>query len=99
MIRVLIKEIVILDWISVKEIDIHSIQEENFPEYNEEVYVSENDKIIEHKEIWKKAVKQIEIITKKTVDIVWKSQKLELSTELYNFRWTLAEDNIWDIVL
>ena len=87
MTEVFTKKIAILNWINIEKVDTHDIQKENFPEYNKEVYVSENNKeIIEQKEIWKKAVKQIEIIVKKVINTVWKSQKLESSTELYNSR-------------
>ena len=97
--KVFIKKIVTLEQIDVEEIDIHDIQKENFLKYNKEVYISENDKIFRQKENWKKAVKQIEIIVKEIINTVWKSQKSELSTELYNFRWTLAEDDTQDIIL
>ena len=36
---------------------------------------------------------------KKAVDTVWKSQKSESLIKLYNFRWTSAENDIWDTVL
>ena len=45
------KEIVILDQIKIEETDIYDIQKEDFPEYNEEAYVSKNDNIIEQKKI------------------------------------------------
>ena len=99
MTEVSIKEIVILDQINVEETDIHGTQKENFLRHNKEVYIFKNNKIIKQKKIWKKAVKQIKIITKKIINIVWKTQKLKLSTELYNFKWALAEDNIWDMIL
>ena len=97
------KEIATLDWIDVEEINTHDIQEENFPEYNKKVYIFKNyefnKEIIRQKKVWKEAVKQIEIITKKVINIVWKSQKSEPSTKLYDFRWTLAKNDIQDTVL
>ena len=88
-IRILMKEIETFNWINIEEINTHSIQEENFPEYNKEVYVFKNYKfseIIEQKKTWREAVKQIKIIAKKAFNTVWKSQKSEPSTELYNSR-------------
>ena len=57
------------------------------------------NKIIRQKKIWKKTVKQIKAIVKKVFNIVWKSQKSESPTELYNSRWILAENDIQDKVL
>ena len=100
MIRVLMKKIAIFNWINIEKIDTHGTQKENFPEYNKEIYVFKNDKeTIKQKKIWKEAVKQIKIIVKKVINTVWKSQKSEPSTELYNFRWTSAKNDIWDTVL
>ena len=95
-IRVFTKEITILDWINVEEIEMYGIQKENFPEYNEEIYISEDYKFNED---WKKTVKQIEVITKEIFNIVWESQKSESSAELYDLRWTLAENDIQDEIL
>ena len=146
MIEVFTKEITTLDWIDIEEIDTHNTQKENFPEYNKEVYVSEDyefneankkkililkyryckdrkfnnnetkvlvtmmtrdtldnkkskNKIIEQKEVWKKAVKQIETIMKKVFNIVWKLQKSESSMKLYNLKWILTENNIQNMIL
>ena len=94
-IRVFTKEIVILDQIDIEEVNTHGIQKENFPEYNKEVYVfKNNEEDIKQDEAWKKAVKQIKIITKEVINIVWKSQKSEWSTVLYNSKWTSAENDI-----
>ena len=41
-IKVFTKEIVTFNQINVEEIDIHDAQKENFPEYNEEVYMFKN---------------------------------------------------------
>ena len=55
MTKVLTKRIAILDQINIEEIDIHDIQKEDFSEYNEEIYVSENyefnKEIIEQKKV------------------------------------------------
>ena len=42
------------------------------------------NEIIRQREVWKKAVRQIEIIMKKVFNIILKSQKSESSTKLYN---------------
>ena len=97
--EVFTKEIAILNQINVEETDICDTQKEDFPKHNKEVYVFKNNKIIRQKEIWKKAVKQIEIIAKKVINVVSKSQKTKSSTELYNFKWISAEDDIQDIIL
>ena len=57
------------------------------------------NEIIEQKKVWKKAVKQIKIIMKKVFNIIWKSQKLKSSTELYNSEWVLIKNDTWDIIL
>ena len=44
--KVFMKKIVTFNWIDVEKINIHSTQKENFPEYNEEVYVFKNDEEI-----------------------------------------------------
>ena len=103
MIEVFTKEIVILNQINVEKINTHDIQKEDFSEYNEEVYIFKNyefnEEIIRQKKAWKKAVKQIKIIAKKVINTVWKLQKSESSTKLYDFRWTSAENDIQDTVL
>ena len=100
MIEVFTKKIATLNQINIEKIDIHNTQKEDFSEYNEEVYVfKNNEEVIEQKKAWKETVKQIKIITKKVINIVWKSQKSESSTKLYNFKWTSAENDIWDTVL
>ena len=71
MTEVLTKKIATLDWINVEKIDTHNTQKKNFSEYNEEVYVSENNKkIIKQEKAWRETVKQIKIITKKVINIV-----------------------------
>ena len=45
--EVSIKEIAILEQINVEEVDIHGTQKEDFPEYNKEIYISEDYKFNE----------------------------------------------------
>ena len=84
------KEIAILNWINVEEVDMYDTQKEDFSEYNEEIYISED---YEFNEDWKKTVKQIEVIVKKVFNIIQESQKSESSAELYDFRWISTKND------